>query len=253
MTSPALQFEAVSIQRGANEALSDVSVTIERGERVAIVGSSGAGKSTFLALANTSLAPTSGTVRILGDDLSHFGGRDLQRVRRRIGTVYQNITLPGPLRVVHNVNAGNLATWSRWRAARSLVRPHRTDVERARLALDRFGIADKLWARTDELSGGERQRVALARLLVQDAQLVLADEPTASLDPARSREVIGLLVSLTDDAADRTLVVSVHSVDLALEYFDRVVALRHGRIAFDLAPDSVDTSAVRALYDTQPV
>jgi phosphonate transport system ATP-binding protein len=249
----ALVFDGVSLRRGDTDALVDVSLSFEAGERIAIVGPSGAGKSTLLALANTSLRPTTGTVRVLDADPTGLDQRARRHLRSRIGTVHQRLLLPGSLRVVHNVNAGRLGTWSRRRAMRSLIRPAARDVERARDALDRLGVADKLWTRTDELSGGERQRVALARLLVQDAELVLADEPTASLDPARAREVIELLLAVADTGSSRTLIVALHDVGLALGCFDRVVALRAGRVEFDRPTADVDEDALAHLYLTAGV
>ena len=226
-------------------ALDDVSVRVEAGERVAVVGPSGAGKSTVLALANTSLAPTAGSVRLFGTDPATLDDRDRRALRVRVGTIHQQLHLAGPLRVVHNVNAGHLGRWSPWRAWWSLLRP--TGVAEARAALESLGVGDKLWQRTDQLSGGERQRVAIARVLVQDAELVLADEPVSSLDPQRSREVLEALCGMALDGG-RSLLVSLHAFDLALEYFDRIVGLRDGRVLFDRAPSDVSDDDAAELY-----
>jgi phosphonate transport system ATP-binding protein len=249
---PCLRFVDVSLDyvssgRDTTRALDSVSFEIGFGERVALVGPSGAGKSSVIALANASRRPTSGDVTVLDQQPQALSDRRRRELRAQIGTVYQALHLPGPLRVVHNVNAGNLARWSAWSALRSLVKP--IDVDVAQDALDRLGIGDKLWSRTDELSGGERQRVALARVLVQDPRLVLADEPIASLDQARGREVLAMLCDAVGDTPDReadirpaalrTLVVSLHSFDLAIEYFDRIIGLRHGRVMFDLPTTEV--------------
>ncbi len=166
-------------------------------------------------------------------------------LRRRIGSVHQQLHLVGPLRVVHNVNAGHLGTWTPGRAVRSLVRP--AEVAGARTALSRVGIADKLFERTDRLSGGEQQRVALARILVQDPELVLADEPVSSLDPARAEEVMDLLGEVVGDRS-RTLVVSLHDFGLARRRCDRVVGLRHGRVLFDLPASDVTDDVAAGLY-----
>jgi phosphonate transport system ATP-binding protein len=226
-------------------ALDDVTLRVGAGERVAVVGPSGAGKSTVLALANTSLAPTAGSVHLFGSDPSELDDAELRVIRVRVGTVYQQLHLAGPLRVVHNVNAGHLGRWSPWQAWWSLLRP--AGVTEARAALESLGVGDKLWERTDRLSGGERQRVAIARVLVQNAQLILADEPVSSLDPQRSRDVLDALCGVADDGG-RSLLVSLHSFDLALEYFDRVVGLRDGRLLFDRSPSEVSEDDTDALY-----
>lgn len=239
-------FERVTLRYGPGRpALDDVTLRIGRGERVALVGPSGAGKSSLIGLANTALTPTGGSVHLFGEDPSGLRHADRRALRRRIGTVHQQLHLAGQLRVIHNVNAGRLGEWSTWRALRSFVRP--LEVDAARAALEQLGIGDKLWQRTDRLSGGERQRVAIARLLVQGAELICADEPISSLDPARGREVLGALCSVADDQ-QRTLVVSLHAFDLAVEHLDRVIGLRHGRIVFDLPADEVTGRHAEALY-----
>jgi phosphonate transport system ATP-binding protein len=249
--SPCIQLDRVTLlrERGTRPALDGVSLSIDRGERVGLVGPSGAGKSTLLSLLNTSVAPTGGTVRLLGHNPAELHGRDRRALRAQIGTVHQDLHLAGPLRVIHNVNAGRLGEWSSLRSIASLVRPR--EIDRATAALESLGIADKLWRRTDELSGGERQRVGLARLIVQGAELVLADEPTASLDPARSREVLRLLTD-TSDNHGCTLLVSLHAFDLAVEHFDRLIGLRSGRVLFDLPAAAVTDDHARALYDLEP-
>ncbi len=248
----AITIDRAAVQFGELYALDGVSLSVDVGERVALVGPSGAGKSTLLGLITTALAPTAGTVEVLGCAPQQLSARDLRRLRRRIGTVYQGLHLPGSLRVVHNVAAGRLGAWSTGTALRSLVRPvERDDVADA---LGQLGIADKLWSRTDQLSGGEQQRVAIARVLVQHPEIVVADEPVASLDPARSREVIELLLSSVGRGDGQpTVVVSLHSVDLAVEYFDRVVGLRQGVVVFDQPAhrllDAAGAEQLRRLYE----
>jgi phosphonate transport system ATP-binding protein len=207
-----------------------VDLAVAAGERVAVVGASGAGKSTLLGVVNGTVPPTAGSVRVLGADPAGLRGRELRRLRARVGTVHQHLELVGPLRVVHNVNAGRLAAWSPMRAAWSLFRPQGADDVAAALA--RVGLADRLYARTDRLSGGQRQRVALARLLVQRPELVLADEPASALDPALADTALELLGEL---AADRggALLACLHDPALALRHCDRVVGLVDGRIVLD--------------------
>lgn len=233
------------MRRGETVALEHVTVRVESGERVAIVGPSGAGKTTLLSIANTSCAPTTGTAVIMDSDASTLDAAGRRRLRARIGTMSQRPPLAGPLRVVHQVNAGRLGHWSVLRALTSLVRPH--DVDATCEVLAQLGIEPLLWRRADELSGGELQRVALARLLVQDAELVLADEPVASLDPARSAEVVHLLTEVV--APGRTLLCSLHQFDLAVAMFERVVGLREGRILFDLPAFAVTDEHAAELYE----
>ncbi|MGH9284789.1 MAG: phosphonate ABC transporter ATP-binding protein [Acidimicrobiales bacterium] len=230
---------------GALAALEGIDLTIAAGERVALVGRSGAGKSTLISVLNGTLRPTSGGVDVGGQDLAACSPRQLKAAQARIGTIHQQFDLVGPLRVVHNVNGGRLCRWSLAKASWSLLAPR--EVEGAEAALARVGIAGKLFERTDRLSGGEQQRVALARVLVQGPDAILADEPIASLDPARAREVMDLLRDLAIELG-RTLVVSVHAYEYATTHFDRVVGLRDGRVALDAPASAVDPGAAAALY-----
>jgi phosphonate transport system ATP-binding protein len=245
LTAVVVSMRGVQVRYGTLLAVDDVSLSITAGERVALVGPSGAGKSTLLALCTGTVRPTHGTVQVLGQSLTTSTPRQLTAVRRRVGTLYQRLHLVGRLRVIHNVNAGRLGSWPWWRALLSLVRP--LEVAAARHALARTGIGDMVFRRTDELSGGEQQRVALARVLVQDPELVLADEPVSSLDPARAEEVLRLLCE-TVTGGDRTLLVSLHDFDLALAHCDRLIGLRAGRVLFDLPVDEVTEDVRRRLY-----
>jgi phosphonate transport system ATP-binding protein len=157
----------------------------------------------------------------------------------------QGFDLVPSLAVVHNVLAGRLGAWGLGRALVSLVVPQ--DVDQARSALERVGIADKLDERTSRLSGGEQQRVALARLLVQQPRVILADEPVSSVDPARAEDLLAMLVAIASEEG-RTLVASMHAVPLALRYFSRVVALRAGHVIFDRPTAAVTAADLDALY-----
>ncbi|MDP9387554.1 MAG: phosphonate ABC transporter ATP-binding protein [Actinomycetota bacterium] len=244
-TEIVFSLRGAGVRFGALEALAGVDLEVGAGERVALVGPSGAGKTTLLSLLNGTLTPTSGTVHVLGRDLARLRPDERRAVQRRVGTIHQQFDLVGPLRVVHNVNAGRLADWSLARAVASLVSPRDTPLAEA--ALRRVGMAEKLYERTDRLSGGQQQRVALARLLVQDPVAVLADEPISSLDPARGREVMDLLRDLAVERG-RTLVASVHAFDYALTHFERVVGLRDGRVVLDAPAAEVDRGAAERLY-----
>ncbi len=230
---------------GAAPALAGVDLDICAGEHVALVGPSGAGKSTLLALCNGMLRPSAGRVEVLGVDLGAASRAQRRAVRPRVGTIHQQLHLVGPLRVVHNVNAGRLGRWGTLRSLASLVRPLGT--AEVADALRRVGIEEMLDRRTDRLSGGEQQRVALARILVQDPDLILADEPVSSLDPARSEEVMALLTRVVADRR-RTLLVSLHDFEIARRRCQRMVGLRDGRIVFDLPADQVGDAARDELY-----
>jgi phosphonate transport system ATP-binding protein len=196
-------------------------------------------------LLNGTVAATSGTVAVLGCRFTSASGSEIRRAQRRIGTVHQRFDLVEQLSVVHNVNAGRLGRWPLWKALVSLAAPRGlSDVQ---AALDRVGIGGKVRQRAGDLSGGEQQRVAIARVLVQRPLLVLADEPVASLDPARGREVIELLVDLSAELGT-TLVTCLHDVGLALGSFERVVGLRGGAVVFDRPPTAVSDGDIRDLY-----
>ncbi len=238
-------LRGAGVRFGATWALEGVDLEVGAGERVALVGPSGAGKTTLLSLLNGSRRPTAGRVAVLGRDLATVRPSELRHLQRRVGTVHQQHHLVGPLRVVHNVNAGRLGEWSLLEAVRSLISP--TDAAAAEAALARVGIAEKLYERTDTLSGGQQQRVALARVLVQRPVAILGDEPISSLDPARAEEVMQLLAGLAGDAG-RALVVSLHAVEHALRHCDRLVGLRQGRLVFDAAAAEVTPVMVEELY-----
>jgi phosphonate transport system ATP-binding protein len=226
-------------------AVDGISLAVGRGEHVAFVGPSGAGKTTLFRLLNLTLRPTGGTILLDGVDTVTLDGTELRGARRRIGTVYQQHNLVGRLRVVHNVLAGNLGRWSLVTALASLLRPR--DAAAAGRALEHVGIPEKLWARTDELSGGQQQRVAIARVLVQDPDVILADEPVSSVDPSLAVTIVTLLRDLSHESR-KTLLMNLHSVELALAYFPRIVGVREGRIFFDLAPDKVTPELLAELY-----
>ncbi|HET7875292.1 MAG TPA: phosphonate ABC transporter ATP-binding protein [Methylomirabilota bacterium] len=226
-------------------AVDGISLTVGPGEQVAVIGPSGAGKTTLFRILNLTLRPTSGRLSIGGVDVSGLSDEALQEQRRRIGTIYQQQNLVGRLRVVHNVLAGNLGRWSTLTSLVSLLRPRESEV--AYQALAQVGIPEKLWSRTDELSGGQQQRVAIARVLVQDPDIILADEPVSSVDPSLAVTMVTLLRDLAHESR-KTLLMNLHSVDLALAYFPRIVGIRDGRIHFDLSPDKVSDELLHGFY-----
>ena len=230
---------------GPVHALRRVSLEVAPGEHVALLGPSGAGKSTLLRLLNATLRPAAGQLSFEGRDLSKLSGRELRVVRRRIGTIFQNPSLVPSLTALQNTLCGRLGRWGLFRSLRALIAPASEDVRAAGVALDTVGLTGKAGARADELSGGQQQRVAIARVLMQDPDVVLADEPFASLDPALTVQLADLLFEVT---RGRTFVAAMHDVDLALQRFPRVVGVRAGQIAFDVPAGEVSPALLQSLY-----
>ena len=233
---------------GGGIALRGVTLAARQGEAIALIGPSGAGKTTLLAVIGTALAPSQGRRSVLGNEVPASSAGAPRLLRARIGTVHQAPPIPPRQRVVTAVLAGRLGRWPAWKALASLLYPQ--DTAGAREALARVQLADKLFARCDQLSGGQLQRVGIARVLYQQAELILADEPVAALDPALALSTVQLLVH---EAAARgaTLVASLHAVDLALACFARIVGIRDGAIAFDLPAAEVTQEHLRALYGSE--
>ncbi len=235
---------------GVVHSLDGLSFGVKPGERLAMIGKSGAGKTTLFRLLNATLRPTSGTIYFDERNVGELAGRDLRAMRRRIGTIYQQHHLVPSLSVLDNTLCGRLGHWSLWCTLRSTMRPTKHDAEEALHALEAVGLADKRFARADELSGGQQQRLAIARVLVQKPDVILADEPVASLDPTLAENIITMLVKLADEQK-RTLVVTLHAVELALRHFPRIVALREGRLAFDTEANRVSRDALEDLYTNE--
>ncbi|MDR7331800.1 ATP-binding cassette domain-containing protein [Roseateles asaccharophilus] len=233
---------------GAAPVLHGIDLALAAGEQIAVIGASGAGKTTLLSLLALMQAPLAGRLELDGTDPWAQSRSERQRLRAGIALAPQQPPLPPRQRVAVAVLAARLPGMSLARSLRTLWSP--PDAPLAQAALEQLGVADKLWQRVDRLSGGERQRVGLARLLVSDARLWLADEPLAALDPARAEMA---LTALRRNAAERgaALVCSLHQVDLALKHFPRVVALRAGRIVFDGPPGGIDEDLLDELYRSQ--
>nr|MBL8412646.1 phosphonate ABC transporter ATP-binding protein [Dechloromonas sp.] len=229
-------------------ALDSISLRAEKGERIALIGPSGAGKTSLLAVLGTALAPTAGQARILETPTAGLSAGALKALRARIGTVHQAPPIPGRQRVVTAVLAGKLGQWPAWKSLASLLYP--LDIGGAREALARLDLADKLFTRCDQLSGGQLQRVGIARVLYQQPELILADEPVSALDPALALATVRLLVEAAEHSGT-TLVSSLHAVDLALSCFPRIVGIKAGRIAFDLPAAEVNDALLHELYASE--
>jgi phosphonate transport system ATP-binding protein len=229
-------------------AVNGFTLDVQPGERIALLGPSGAGKTTLFRLLNATLRPTGGALRFDGNDVGAMSGRELRSMRRRIGTVYQQFHLVPSLTALENTLCGRLGYWSLLHTIRSTVRPTKRELEQAMSALEVVGLADKYCARADELSGGQQQRLAIARVLMQDPEVILADEPFASLDPSLKESLASLLMTLVTNGK-RTLVTTLHDVETALRFFPRIVALREGHVAFDTTPAKISRESLKALYD----
>ncbi len=230
---------------GALPALQGISLQVPAGEQLAVIGPSGAGKTSLLQVIACAMPPAAGTLQLDGRAPWALPRTDLQRLRGRLVLAPQVPPLPPRQRVVTAVLAGRLPAMGLMASLRALFHPD--DLPGAHAALARFDLADKLFERVDRLSGGERQRVGLARLLLAPASLWLVDEPLSALDPSRARQA---MVTLVQAAAERgaTLVATLHQVDMALAHFPRIVGLRDGHVAFDLPAADVTLERLRRLY-----
>lgn len=248
--SAAFELHGAGVVYSGRAALTDAHLVVDPGEALALVGPSGAGKTTLLRLLNASQSPTSGSVCVDYRRLDRLAPDELRAVRARIGFVHQDLALIPNYRVLQNVIAGSLGRMSFAGSVRAMLLPHRAEVERAAAILRRVGIGEKLYQRTDSLSGGQRQRVALARALYQEPSALLLDEPVSSVDPARARDLVELVTEISRERR-MTLLVSIHDIDLARNFFPRLVGLRDGRIVFDGATDTIHTRDLSALYSLE--
>lgn len=245
--TPLLELAGVSKSyTGRARAPSDVSLRVDRGEFVSIIGCSGAGKSTLLRCVNRLIDPTEGMVTFDGVDVTRVRGRELRALRRRVAMVFQNYNLVYRATSIENVLQGRLGYKST--AAGMLGLFSEQEKRRAFEILDQVGLADFAYTRTDQLSGGQKQRVGIARSLIQDPKIILCDEPIASLDPKSSRLVMEHLRRVTRQRGI-TCIVNLHQVDFALEFSDRIVGLRAGEKVFEGAPDQVTPQVIRSIYE----
>ncbi|MEY7850092.1 phosphonate ABC transporter ATP-binding protein [Natrarchaeobius sp. A-rgal3] len=228
-----------------DEALTGISTTIDGQEFVAMIGPSGAGKSTFVRCINRLTEPTSGTVELDGTDLTALSSAGLRDTRRNIGMIFQEYNLVERLTVMENVLSGRLGYVSNWAAFRRQF--PQEDVELAYEILELVGLDGMENKRADELSGGQRQRVGIARAVVQNPKILLADEPTSSLDPETSHDVMELLTDIATDH-DIPVLINIHEVDLAVGYADRILGLHDGDLVFDGPPEELTDEAHGVIY-----
>lgn len=227
------------------KALDDVSLTIEQGEFVAVIGLSGAGKSTLIRTINRMHDISGGSLTVNGTDVSRLKGKTLRQFRRGIGMIFQSFNLVTRTTVLKNVLAAKVPELSFWRTL--LGAYPRQDCIAALESLDNVGIVDKAYYRVDQLSGGQQQRVALARTLTQNPQIILADEPVASLDPVTAKQVMDDFRRINCEM-NITVLINIHHVDLALQYADRVIGIRAGKVVFDGVAADVSKDILREIY-----
>jgi phosphonate transport system ATP-binding protein len=225
--------------------LKDVSLEIGGQGLTAVIGPSGTGKSTLIRCINRLVDPTAGEIIFRGQDLAKLRGRPLREARRRIGMVFQEYNLVERLTVMENLLCGRLGYVAVWRAW--LRKFPQADIDRAFELLDAVGLGEFATRRADALSGGQRQRVGIARAVMQNPDLVLADEPTSSLDPKTSVEIMELLASL---ARSRSIpvVVNIHNVDLAKRFAERIIGMAEGVVVFDGPPGELRESHLMQIY-----
>jgi len=226
-------------------ALSDINLEVPAGQVMALIGPSGAGKSTLIRCVNRLVEPTSGTVLLDGQDITRVRGAKLRQARRQIGMIFQNHALVERLSVMENVLSGRLAYTGFWRSFLRKFPP--ADVKQALNLLERVGLETMFDKRGDALSGGQKQRVGIARALVQNPKLLLVDEPTASLDPKTSRQIMRLICELCREQ-QLAAVINIHDVVLAQQFVDRVVGLRAGKLVFDGPPSGLNEKTLTDIY-----
>ena len=233
------------VYEGGVKALDNVSFEVPDGQFMAVIGLSGSGKSTLLRCINRLIEPTSGQILWNGVDIVQATPEEMRMIRRRIGMVFQHFNLVNRSKVITNVLAGRLGYVN---PAWSLInRFPKQDVEKALHELDRVGIKEKAASRADELSGGQQQRVGIARALMQDPEIILADEPVASLDPVLAHTIMKYLELINDEDGVAVLC-SLHFLDLVHRYADRVVALKEGALVFEGDPKDIDDQKFKDIY-----
>jgi len=247
MAEPYLVVEHLTkvYERGQVLALKDVSFTVEKGEFLVVIGLSGSGKSTLLRCINRLVEPTSGRIFLGGVEITRLSAREMRKMRRKIGMIFQQFNLIKRATVMTNVLTGRLGYNPTWRTLLGLF--PKEDRELALKNLERVGLSDKAYVRADELSGGQQQRVGIARALMQEPELLLADEPVSALDPATSHSVMQYLEQMNREDGV-TVLASLHFLSLARRYGTRIIALKEGRLVFDGPPEAIDDAKFKEIY-----
>jgi phosphonate transport system ATP-binding protein len=233
------------VYEGGTQALTDVTFSVKPGEFLAVIGLSGSGKSTLLRCINRLIEPTAGQIIWNGQDITAASQDEMLKIRRKIGMIFQHFNLVSRSKVITNVLAGRLGYVN---PAMSLLnRFPKSDQEMALKQLDRVSIADQAYKRADELSGGQQQRVGIARAMVQEPDIILADEPVASLDPVLAHSIMQYLETINQEDGVMVLC-SLHFLDLVHRYADRAIALNDGKLMFDGPPEDIDDEKFKEIY-----
>jgi phosphonate transport system ATP-binding protein len=244
-SEPVIRLAGVTKQFGATTALKGADLEVARGEIVVLLGLSGSGKSTLLRHLDGLETPTAGSVEVLGSSVPALKGKALRSLRSRVGFIFQQFELVPSLTVLENVLTGSLSSV---RGPRLGLWGYSKDAKlRALGHLERVGLLDRAYQRSDTLSGGQQQRVAIARALMQRPEILLADEPVASLDPESSDQVMALIREIAADQG-LTVVCSLHQVDLAISWADRIVGLRHGEVVLNTSTTGLSKAEVMEIY-----
>ena len=248
---PVVKIARLKKAYGDVAAIKNINLSFRQGEFVVLLGPSGVGKSTLLRCLNLLVRPTEGELWVNGNNLTTLSSRELLKARRKIGMIFQEFHLVDRLSVLTNVMCGRLSKLPLWRAV--TYRFPREDQDAAARALSRVGLdSEQIWhRRADQLSGGQKQRVAIARALMQSPSVLLADEPIASLDVVMRSQIMELIADIA--RKDRiTVVMSLHQIDVARRYADRILALSHGEVCFDGSPADLDDAAVARIFQKAP-
>ncbi len=245
---PGLHLENLTKRYGAKTALDGVNLDVSSGQVVALIGPSGAGKSTLIRCVNRLVEPSGGRVILGEQDLAALGPGALRRARRRIGMIFQEFALVERLTVMENVLSGRLGYVGFWRSW--FRRFPERDVALAFSLLERVGLSEFIDRRADKLSGGQRQRVGIARALMQEPELLLVDEPTASLDPKTARQIMRLITELCAEH-QLTAIINIHDVPLAKLFAPRIIGLKEGRVVFDGPPERLTADMLTRIYGAE--
>lgn len=241
-----LEIKNLTVEYGNFRAIDNVSFTIKNGEFVAVIGSSGGGKSSLMKAINLLVKPKSGSIKIDDEEMTALSSRKLRMKRRKIGFVFQDYNLIARLSVIENVLTGRLGYKSSLKSLLGIF--SKEEYENAEKALEKVGLSEKLFVRGDELSGGQKQRVAIAKALVQEPKIILADEPVASLDVNSSKIIMEYFKEI-NRVQGITVIINIHDVNIALKYADRVIALKKGKIVFDGKGSEITDDVLKRVYE----